>query len=124
MPKSTKQIDDSKTPQITPRVEDEISIVMSCDDDYAMYAAVTIQSVLSHAISGNYTVYILGENLSEYAKNNLLDMATDHVHINYVDVKQYMAQYPTELFYTDSHYSLAIYYRLFIPSIFQHFKKV
>lgn len=109
---------------LCPREPNEISIVMSCDDNYAMYTSVAIQSIIEHTIVGHYTIYILNEGLTENTQDDLLSMATNRVHIKCINVKKYIQQYPRELFYTHSHYSMAIYYRLFISDIFKQFKKV
>ncbi len=110
--------------ELKPRTQDEISIVMSCDDNYAPYLATTLQSIIDNAKQENYTVYILVEKLSKDIERNLLKMATEKVHVRHINVKNQIEQYSADLFFTHWYFSIAIYYRLFIPYIFKYFKKV
>lgn len=117
--------DVSLSVSLRPRTPDEISIVMSCDDKYAPYLGVTLQSLAVHASKQkNYTVYILDEGLQAETKRKLNLLSNTQVCIRYVDVRQYIKHYPADLFYTCNHFSQATWYRIFIPGIFKHFERV
>jgi len=112
-------------PQIKPRVPNEVPVIMSCDENYAPYLGVTINSLIHHASADKaYTVYILDDGLSAELKHRLSKLETENTKIRYVDINAYMNQYPQEFFYTCAHFSVATWYRLFIPLIFSHFNKI
>lgn len=104
---------------------DEVSIAMTCDENYAPYLAVTVQSIIENSNKENhYKIYILGKNLPKTHRCMFSGMQTNNILIEYVDISGYIHEYSESVWYTLRHFSEAAYFRMFIPKIFQNFKKV
>ena len=110
---------------LTPRSANEISIVFASDELYAPYLGVAIHSLKTHlSAKRQYTVYILDGGLSANSKLLLECMETSYLKICFVNVQNYIKQYSADLSYVCEHFSVAMYYRFFIPLIFKTFKRV
>lgn len=107
------------------RCDDEISIIMSTDNNYSPYLGVTIKSLIENSSEENeYTVYVLDGGLNEITQKKLNKLETRNVKIKYIDIKKYFNGLDKKLFYLCDHFSIANYYRFFIPKIFKNFGKV
>ena len=52
-----------------------ISLCITCDNNYAKYAGVTIASILSNALeSDSYKFYIVASDISNESKENILQL--------------------------------------------------
>ncbi len=97
---------------------DYINICITCDDNYAKYAAVTIASVLANAgQDDNLKIYIITNNISNENKNKIIKLKNikdfelkfiypeEEIFKEYSDVK------------TTDYLSIASFYRLKLPSL-------
>ena len=98
-----------------------IPIFFACDNNYLPYLAVTIASIDSHASEEyEYEAFVLTEGFCERALEKLLSMPLKHVKIRTVDVTDKVERIRDRLSSTlRDYYSISIFYRLFIPSLFK-----
>ena len=86
------------------------------------YVGVAIQSIKEHVNPDRfYDIYILHTDLKEESQILLEGMTADHVRVSCIDVSEKIKGIP---FYDKDHYSLAMWYRLFIPDLFYGYDKV
>ena len=106
-------------------IKQEIPIFFSCDDNYVPCLTVAIKSLIDHTSKENdYSIIILNRGLSKENQKELKQMATSNVKINFEDVSKSMEKINNELqLRLRDYYSAAIYYRLFIPSLFPIYEK-
>lgn len=105
--------------------ENEISIVMSSDNNYVPYLATTIQSVIENSSNKKqYCIYILNSNISSFNIKRINEMQQEHLKIKFINVKEYINSIDKDLFYTCAHFTEATYYRFFIPLIFKDFNRI
>lgn len=102
-----------------------INVCLSCDENYAKYAAVVIASILKNATAEDKLhFYILDGNISQNSKNKILSLkmmkecSIDFVTINENDFKDY------KNIQTHKYISIAACYRLKLPSLLPQVKKV
>lgn len=100
----------------------EIPIVLATNNAYALYAYVTVSSIMEFANCNIlYSIYILTDQI----KNHYKDMFTRLIHENFsvtiIDVNEYIEKRD---YYTCLHFSKEMYYRLYIPLILPQYEKV
>lgn len=107
----------TKEPEIIP-------VVFAIDNNYAPMLHVTIRSIIANASPDyQYHIHILYENLTDEYKQSLQSMQTEKFSIEFNFVGDAIKQYAETMHY--KYYgSNAIYYRVFIPELFPHYKKV
>ena len=105
--------------------KNNIPVILSSDDNYVPYLAVCLKSLIENTSkSNNYDICILENNLSLENKNELKKMQTAHVSIRFVSVTHLLEEIGTYLFHLCNHFSIATYYRFFIPRLFKAYKKI
>lgn len=106
-------------------INQEIPIFFSCDDNYVPYLAVAIRSLIDHTTQNNmYRIIILNTGMNENNQKKLKQMETKNVKINFENISNSVQNIDTELkIRLRDYYSIAIYYRLFIPSLFPMYEK-
>ena len=106
-------------------IKHEIPIFFSCDDNYVPYLTVAIKSLIEHTSKENdYSIIVLNTGLNKQNQKELKQMATENVKINFEDVSESLKDINKELkLRLRDYYSVAIYYRLFIPSLFPVYEK-
>ena len=105
----------------------EIPIVYAVDDNYAPFLCVSLKSVIA-TVSKNYflKVYILNTGLSEDNQRRITEAAKANgalVDVEYVDVADRLDGLKDKMHLRD-YYTNAIYYRIFIPSLFPQYDKI
>lgn len=102
-----------------------IPVVFSSDNGYALYLGVCIKSLIINSSSDyNYDIVILDGGISETVKQNILNMQQKNVSIRFIDIAPYLKDYDLSIFSLRIHFTLATYYRFFLPIIFQQYSKV
>ncbi|SMF34678.1 glycosyltransferase family 8 protein [Desulfovibrio gilichinskyi] len=103
-----------------------VPICFSADENYVPYLCVAIQSVIENTLDElNYDIVVLYEGLSFYHVKNIESLSSaKNISVRCYDVKEYMKAGLRGLFETKAYYTLATYYRFFIPDIFKKYKKV
>lgn len=107
--------------------KNEIPIVFSVDNHYALYLAVTIQSILAHSSEDNrYELIVLEEDLSGSSKSLLSSVieGKNNFSIQFLNIASLTEKYGKNNLYTCFYFSPAIYYRLFLAEILPHYDKV
>lgn len=110
---------------IVPIFSQKQAIVMVSDNNYIQYLAVSLQSLLENASpQREYEVYIIcSSDISNKNKNALQEMERNNFKIFLLPIDDLVDISSIEL-YTNLYWSVAIYYRVFIPEIFSKFDKV
>ena len=105
----------------------EIPLVFAVDDNYAPFLSVAIRSIIDNASTDYYyKFYILNTGLCKENKKRIVSIAeemSDDLSVEYVDVTSRMDKLGDKTYLRD-YYTNAIYYRVFIPSLFPQFDKI
>ena len=104
-----------------------IPLVFSVDDNYVPFLSVSIRSIIDNASTQYfYKIYVLNTGISAVNKKRLVAMAeemTDDVSVEFVNVQNRMDKLGSKTHLRD-YYTNAIYYRIFIPSLFPQYEKI
>lgn len=105
----------------------EIPLVYAVDDNYAPFLCVSLKSIIDN-VSENYflKVFILNTGISEINKKRIVEIAEENsadIDVEYVDVADRLDGLKDKMHLRD-YYTNAIYYRIFIPSLFPQYDKV
>ena len=104
---------------------ENIPVVFSSDNGYALYLGVCIRSLIANSSSNhNYDIVILDGGISDTVKQDILDMQKQNVSIRFINIDPYLKDYDLSIFSLRIHFTLATYYRFFLPIIFQEYSKV
>lgn len=99
-----------------------IPIVFSSDNNYVPYLAVAIQSLKKVASSNNlYFIAVLNADLSDQNVERIERLTDNNFKIQCYNINKFVN---LRRFYSRSHYSIAMYYRLLIAEMFCCFKNV
>lgn len=106
--------------------KNNIAIVLSCDKNYVNYLGVAITSLLANANKMyNYDIVILQSNISIWQQKEILSIANEDNHsIRFIDIENILSDKLLDKFFVIGHFSKAVYYRFFIPYIFQNYQKI
>lgn len=100
-----------------------IPIFFSCDDNYLPFLAVSVRSLIENASPDySYCIHILNNGLDESRVAHILNMQKSNVKIRLVDVSTVIAPIAEKLNLRD-YYTVSIYFRLFIASMFPQYHK-
>lgn len=104
-----------------------VPIVFATDQSYALYFSVCLQSLFVHSNDTvNYDLLVFEEGLSKHTKENLLSIiqTKQNFSLRFFSLKEEMQKYNERTFYSQSHFSRAMYFRLFIPALLKKYTKV
>jgi len=103
--------------------KENIPVFFSSDDNYLPYLAVAIRSLIDNASKEfNYTIYILNNGVSKEKSDMILNMQNNNFKIIFVDVSDKIKPI-IEMLGLRDYYTVAIYFRLFIASMFKNIHK-
>ena len=103
--------------------KENIPIFFSSDDNYLPYLAVAIKSLIENASKNyNYTIYILNNGVRQENIDLISKMQNDIFKIEFIDVTSKVKPIIDMLGLRD-YYTVAIYFRLFIASMFKNLHK-
>ncbi len=101
-----------------------VPVVLACNEKYAPYAGVAIQSVLENAGPGRfYRVYVLHTGLAGDTIRLLESIKTPQLTVRCLNVEPLVESKGAQL-YICGHFSKEVYYRLLIPEVFSAFSWV
>ncbi|WEV70942.1 glycosyltransferase family 8 protein [Lactobacillus sp. ESL0785] len=104
-----------------------IPVFYSISDDFTKYAAVSLNSLIKHASSDkDYTVYFLSQDLSKAHQQDLRNLGTNNVHIDFLTIDDQIVapiQNRQENYLRADFFTMSIFYRLFIPDLFPQYDK-
>lgn len=106
-------------------IKQEIPVFFSCDDNYVPYLTVAIYSLIEHSSKyNNYRIIVLNSGMSKKNQEEIILMSTKNVKISFEDISKSLKDINDELkLRLRDYYSIAIYYRLFIPNLFPMYEK-
>lgn len=100
-----------------------VPVFFSCDDNYIPFLGVAIKSLIENSSKeNNYFVFVLHSKMSIKNMKIITAMEKENVSISFIDVSEKLVTYGKKLNLRD-YYTVAIYFRLFIPNMFPEFKK-
>lgn len=100
-----------------------IPIFFSSDNNYLPFLTVSIRSLIENASPDyHYRIHILNNGLDENRLSHILAMERENVGIRPVDVSHAIAPIAERLNLRD-YYTVSIYFRLFIASMFPQYHK-
>jgi lipopolysaccharide biosynthesis glycosyltransferase len=115
------------TQQLAPAFEKKnFPIVFASDDNYAMYLGVTLQSLIDNSNStNNYDIWVLDSGISDGNKETIQSFIGErkNISIRFFDVSKLVEEYKDK-FHVEGYWSIAAYYRIFIPQIFHTYDKM
>ena len=102
-----------------------IPIFFSSDDNYVPFLSVAINSMLENASKDyNYDIIVLNSGLTNENIDRIKSYERENVNIIFEDVKPKIENITNELsLRLRDYYSISIFYRLFIPSLFKQYNK-
>lgn len=101
-----------------------VPIAFACNENYAPYAGVAIQSVLESARPGQfYRVYVLHSGISDNMIHLLEACSTSNLSVCCLDVDMFILSKITKL-YERLHYTKEMYYRFVIPEVLGFYSRV
>ena len=102
-----------------------VAICLSVDDNYAPYLPVTIASIKANRTPGDlYEIYILDGGVTDVGKKRILSLGDDAFYVGFIDIDAYLENMDPSVFKLNAHFSVATYYRFFIPEIFRNFDRL
>ena len=112
--------------QILPLSDSKEAIVFACDSRFCKYFSVTLQSLIDNSSPNkNYDLILFEEDLSDNQKYKINNMLPKNFTLRFFDVSEIINDKFAQLhFKTTSRWSIAMFYRIFIPLIMQHYKCV
>jgi len=105
-------------------VREEIPIFFSTDDNYIPFLDVAIASLIDNASPDfDYRLVVLNTGLEQSGIDRIKRRERAGVRIDFVDITDAVADIAAH-FKNVYHFSIATYYRLFIPSLFPEYHKI
>ncbi|MBQ7524453.1 MAG: DUF4422 domain-containing protein [Alphaproteobacteria bacterium] len=108
--------------------KNNVPVVFCADENYFPYLCVAINSLICNGSSGNnYDIFVIVDSVKESSKRKLAEFVSEkgeNVNITFIDVEPYLREVDKSIFYIHGYFSIAVYWRLFIPRILKNFDKV
>lgn len=100
-----------------------VPIFFASDKNYLPYLAVSIKSLVDTSSPTNiYKLYVLTNDITDEQFKVLKEFEKENITIDRVDVTDKIASIKDKVVLRD-YYSVSIYFRLFIPSLFPQYEK-
>ena len=110
---------------ITPKNKTAIPVCFSTDENYYLYLAVAIKSlIVNKKADTEYDIIIFETGLDSQQKSELLRLSTNDTSIRIFDISGISEKYGIKNFMTINHLKESAYYRLLISEILSEYKKV
>lgn len=101
-----------------------IPIFFSCDDNYIPFLCVTMKSIIDNSNEQkNYEMYVLHTTISKSNQRLVKQYEKENIKIEFVNLENKVKSISKELDNVRDYYTQAIFYRLFIASLFPQFHK-
>ena len=107
------------------KIKEEIPIFFSADDNYVPCLAGAVRSLIEHSSKENYyRIIVLHTGMKEKSMEELKKLEVENVKFSFENVSKKVKGIEKDLeLRLRDYYSIAIFYRLFIPSMFPEYKK-
>ena len=100
-----------------------VPVFFSCDDNYIPFLGVAIKSLIENTTEENdYFIFVLHSKMSIDNMKIITNMEKENVSICFIDVSEKLVRFGERLNLRD-YYTVAIYFRIFIPNMFPQFDK-
>lgn len=111
--------------ELKPIFDGSTAIVFCCDNIYAYYLFVCLESLKVNSNNNNkYDVIIFYSDLNEEIRNDLIKYyQTANISIRFCDLTMEVDNIGKELFFTCAYLTVSMYYRFFIPKILKNYKR-
>ena len=104
--------------------EKNVAVCMVSSDEYAPFAGVLAESIISNASAqNNYDIIILSDDmlLRNRWRIEAIAECKDNISIRIIDISEMVSSFS---FYTWAHFTSNTYYRLLTPDVFCNYKKI
>ncbi len=111
----------------SPRAGREIPIVFAADERYMPYLGVAITSLAEHTHSKNlYHIYIIADNVMAETQKKLIDFfkSYQNIRITFLPIAEILPVIKRMKFPTDDYFSVATYFRFFVPQLFPQYQRI
>ncbi|WP_353055128.1 glycosyltransferase family 8 protein, partial [Campylobacter jejuni] len=112
---------------IVPLFDNKIGIVLTVDENYISYLCVTIESLQQNcSVGNNYDIVVLSSYNNDFIQNVIVqNYSKKNFQIRFININYIMNYFDNHLFYiSGGHFTIAVYYRLFICNIMKNYNKV
>ena len=117
--------DTASTVPVKPAFKDAVCVCLSSDNNYAKQLGVTIASIKANRrASDNYDICVLDGGISELNKKRIGQLADKKFSVRFINISGFMDAIDTKIFSLNAHFTIATYFRFFIPQIFAKYKKI
>lgn len=106
--------------------QNNIPIILACDNNYAPYGAITINSIIQNATpENNYDIILLHTEITQKNQDRIYQLAKgkNNISVRILDISEYLMDIKKDLF-VHNFYSIATYFRILIPQICALYHKV
>ncbi len=121
-------IPENQSALISPAFQkNNIPVVFATDENWGLFLAVTIKSIVETSSPfNNYDLIVLEEQLSEEVKRQLQIVIQDkrNFSLRFVNMTPYLNAVGRDIFPEKREWTIATYYRLFIPELFPNYEKI
>jgi len=115
----------SANPPLPAFSKNNVPIIFCSNNNYAAYLAVCLKSLIANSSSqNNYDIWILEDNISDKNKQKISAMQTSNISIRFLNINFLLSNLDQYNFAIHGHFTIANYFRLFIPRIFYKYTKV
>ena len=103
-----------------------ISVVFALNNSYLKYFSVVLQSLIVNANPQYfYDVVVLEVDISETHKQQIKKILPANIHIRFYNISEFFYEKFSQLsLVSKQHWSIEMYFRLFIPFVMQEYKRV
>lgn len=104
--------------------ENNIPVCFACDNDFAKYTAVAVQSVIENTSTKfNYDILVLNENFNEETVNKFELLTKNNCSVRCINISDFISNIENKINDVTNRKKI-VYYRFFVPEIFKNFDKI
>lgn len=101
-----------------------VPVVFACNDEYAPYVGVAIESILKNAAEGSfYRIYVLYDEMCRYHRESLELIKQSNAAVRCIDVSKRVDAL-REYMHEQTYLTREMYFRLLIPELLSFYDKV
>lgn len=117
-----KVILDEDNDKVMPVYKDAITVITAADNNYAEYAGVTINSIISNKDQeDNYDILVFTNDITDENIEKILSLKTNNVSIRFIYVNKIMDNIKINI---SNNYNIVTYYRLLLQRIMSNYDKL
>lgn len=103
----------------------EIPVFFACDDNYIPFLGTALHTMIKNASKDyHYKAIVLNAGIKEENKNRIHALENENLTIEFFNISELITKHYENLaLRLRDYYSVAIYYRMFIPTLFPQYEK-